>query len=78
MHILNRKFLGLLNKRSCQSTKNGRILPHPSQMRMNSAGFSMEEAYKTFLNISKENLSSFLKRRLVLLKKLKIAFDFHD
>ena len=74
--ILNRKLSILFDDNSQQLKNKGRILPHPSQMRDYAAKFSMEEANRTFLNISKEILLLLLKEKLIP-KKLKIAFDFH-
>ncbi len=74
--ILNRKLDTLLRENSHQSTINGRILPHPSQVRDYATGFSMEEADRAFLNISKEILPLLMEQKLIP-KKLKIAFDFH-
>jgi len=74
--ILNRKLSILLDDNFHKSTKNGRILPHPSQMRDYAAGFSMEETDRTFLSISREILPLLLEHKLIP-RKLKIAFDFH-
>ena len=74
--ILNRKLSVLLDNSSSQSTKNGRIIPHPSQLRDYVSGFSMEETDRTFLSISKEILLLLLKQKLIP-RKLKITFDFY-
>ena len=74
--ILNRKLNALLKNNSQQSTKKGRILPHPSQMREYARGFPMEEANQALLDISKEVLPLLLEKGLIP-RKLKITFDLH-
>ena len=74
--ILDRKLSNLLNDNSHRSSTNGRVLPHPSQMRDYATKFSMEEANNIFSSISKEILPFLLEQKLIP-RKLKIAFDFH-
>ena len=74
--ILNRKLNALLNNNSQQSVNEGRILPHPSQMREYARGIPIKEANQALLSISKESLSLLFEKGLIP-RKLKIAFDFH-
>jgi hypothetical protein len=74
--ILNHKLEALLKDDSPFPVNRGRILPHPSQMRSYAKLFPMKDANQKLLSISKEFLSSLVKKGL-LSKKIKIAFDFH-
>jgi len=65
-----------MNNNSQQSVNEGRILPHPSQMREYARGIAIKEANQALLSISKESLSLLFEKGLIP-RKLKIAFDFH-
>ena len=74
--ILDRKLHALLKSNSQPMAIEGRVLPHPSQMREYARGFSIKKANQAFLDISKEVLRSLLEKGLIP-RRIKIAFDFH-